>query len=336
MGIVVLNIDGRDSNISYKNGIGLPEMGTHAPVNYHAYAACSNGTFLNSLNEVQPGDDVIFLLRSDLKTSLKKLDNLKKKFPESKVLLLFKETSPYQILKSLKNHKNIDTLNGLGKLSDGFISPTPFMIDFLKNFTNKTVAFIPTPYPFHDKNWTVNKPFSERKNILLGTKEFDVQWRMHLITLTAIRKWVQKHNIQLSIINKDGRKTEKLLFSIGFNTTDFVLIDGIIPYADYLQLLGSHRLVFNFDMGFVPGQISGDSLLTSTPVLGGNSAIQNLVYPEWVTHNLEYQKMLDVAEKIYFNESFFNQTNHEAQTKAEQFLTFEKVKSQLFDLFQKL
>ena len=336
MKITVLNAGGRDSNISYENGIGTPSLHQHPPVNYHAYAACSDGKFLKSIDDVQNGDAVIFLLRTDLKDSVKSLIKLKRKNPDSKVLLLFKETGPYQILSALKKPADLLHLSELGKSADGFLSPTPFVSDWLKNFTDHPVFFVPTPYPFHDSNWDFSSAFEEKNGILLGTKEFDVNWRMHLPTLISVRKWIQSKKIKLTVINKNGKSSLKWLDAVGFHAKDINMIDGVLSYPDYLKLLGRHRLVFNQDIGFVPGQISGDSLLTKTPILGGNNAIQQMIYPEFVSHDLNYSRLLDSAEILYSDEKEFTKTVNDARKRAESVLSFSVVQKQLAHIFQQI
>jgi hypothetical protein len=41
--LAVLNPGGRDPNQSFSSGAGTPDAAGHAPVNFHAYAACTNG-----------------------------------------------------------------------------------------------------------------------------------------------------------------------------------------------------------------------------------------------------------------------------------------------------
>lgn len=336
MKITVLNAGGRDSNISYENGIGTPSPHHHPPVNYHAYAACTEGKFLKSIDDIQNSESIIFLIRTDLKESVKNLTKLRKKYPDSKVLLLFKETGPYQILSALKKPADLLNLSILGKLADGFLSPTPFVSDWLKNFTDNSVFFVPTPYPFHDPNWDFSSPFEKRSGIMLGTKEFDVHWRMHLPTLISIRKWIQGQKIKLTVINKDGKSSLKWLDAVGFRSADINVVDGILSYPNYLKLLGSHRLVFNQDMGFVPGQISGDSLLTKTPVLGGNNAIQQMIYPEFLSNDLSYNRLLDSAEILYSSESEYAKIVADARKRADSLLSFDVVKKQLTQIFQQI
>src|SRR5690606_34755519 len=54
------------------------------------------------------------------------------------------------------------------------------------------------------------------------------------------------------------------------------IVEGPIPYADYVRLMGKHCAVFQLDSSFVPGQVAGDSLLARVPCVGGNGAVDRI------------------------------------------------------------
>ena len=68
MQIAVLNPGGRDREQHFGDGAGTPDDRQHAPVNYHAYAACTRGGFYRDASAI-PKDmrAVLVLLRKDLK-----------------------------------------------------------------------------------------------------------------------------------------------------------------------------------------------------------------------------------------------------------------------------
>jgi hypothetical protein len=44
--------------------------------------------------------------------------------------------------------------------------------------------------------------------------------------------------------------------------------------------MAGHRLVFQLDRSGVPGQVAGDALLCRLPCVGGDGAIERLVFPD--------------------------------------------------------
>ena len=41
-------------------------------------------------------------------------------------------------------------------------------------------------------------------------------------------------------------------------------------YVDYLRVMAAHKIVFQLDTSFVPGQVAGDALICRLPCVGGN------------------------------------------------------------------
>lgn len=334
--ISVVNIGGRDSNQFFSNGAGHPNDAGHSPVNYHAYAACSSGAFLQDFKFTGQFENFIFLIRSDLSKSLSNLKKLRKQKPNSKIALMFKETGPYQLSSLFDNPKKCSVFRNLISLSNGILSPTPFTVPFYKNFTDKPVGFIPTPYPIQIKEWDFSVPFNQKTGIYLATREFDVNWRMHVYSLGSLRKWIQSKNVKLTVVNQDGKSGEKWLGELGYTGSDLNIINGQLSYSDHLKLLGKHRVIVNPDLGMVPGQIVGDSLLVKTPVVGGNSLLQDMLYPELVTKSMDYDFIVEKLDRLYFDEIENGKIVGSAIEKAELKLSFGVVCRELETFFKRI
>ncbi len=332
----VVNIGGRDSNQFFRSGAGLPTDDGHAPVNYHSYAACTLGAFLQDFEFTDQFENFIFLLRSDLSKSLSNLKKLRKQKPNSKIALMFKETGPFQIFKTFGGSQDIETFEELIVLSNGIISPTPFLNSFYENFTDNPVEFIPTPYPFHSNDWDFSIPSSEKRGIYLATREFEVDWRMHLYSLGSLRKLIESKNIKLTVVNQDGNSGKKWLNSLGFSDSNLNLIDGRMNYTDYLKELAKHQLIINPDLGMVPGQIVGDSLLVKTPVIGGNSILQELIYPELATKSADYGFINQKINDFYSNTEEVNLEMTKSFQRAEKEISFEAAKGRLEMFFNRI
>ena len=63
MRLAVLNPRGNDPEQSFADFAGVPGGRAHPPVNHHAYAACTGGSFHKSISSLPPGP-VLMLLRS--------------------------------------------------------------------------------------------------------------------------------------------------------------------------------------------------------------------------------------------------------------------------------
>ena len=97
--LTVLNPGGRDPEQKFHSVPG-PSGGAHPPINFHAFAACTFGTFhrdtRRALHENTP---VLLLLRSDFRASQRELADLKKE--GRTVAVSLKETGLHQIAQQL-------------------------------------------------------------------------------------------------------------------------------------------------------------------------------------------------------------------------------------------
>ena len=112
----------------------------------------------------------------------------------------------------------------------------------------------------------------QRRGIFIGTREFSVPSRNHLLAISSVLKLGQP----VTVINTEGWTGARLLRSI---SRDLRIISGKLPYTDYLCLLARHRIVFQLDRSAVPGQVAGDALLCGLPCVGGDGAVDKLAFP---------------------------------------------------------
>ena len=73
--LAVLNPGGHDREQTFVDCAGAPDEGAgHPPINYHAYAACTGGTFYRDPARIAAGErGVLLVVRRDLKRCLKAL-----------------------------------------------------------------------------------------------------------------------------------------------------------------------------------------------------------------------------------------------------------------------
>src|ERR1700728_2495835 len=99
MRLAVINPGGRDAEQGFPDGAGAPgDGGLHAPVNYHAYAACTQGTFYRDVERIPAEQqEVLVVLRRDLKDGLHAVQKLKAE--GRKVAVSLKECGLHQVAK---------------------------------------------------------------------------------------------------------------------------------------------------------------------------------------------------------------------------------------------
>ena len=143
--LTVLNPGGRDVAQSFREA---GEAIGHAPVNFHAYAACTNGSFHRDTKQaVAENSAVLLLLRGDFKASERALEELKKN--KCRVVVSLKETGLHQIAQQLSDRARLSRFLRIIAKADGCIASTPEAAEIYQQARSKsdpsTVAFIPTP-----------------------------------------------------------------------------------------------------------------------------------------------------------------------------------------------
>ncbi len=272
MQLAVLNPGGRDREQRFPDGAGARDARGHAPVNYHAYAACTRGGFFRDARAI-PDDmrAVLLLLRRDLKPALAALRALKK--DGRTVAISWKESGQHQVAQQLNSATSLALFREICALADGALSSTPEVVPVYRAAGARAAACIPTPYPVDDARWDFSRPLAERTGIFIGTREWDVPSRNHAAALLR----ASALGVPVTVFNLDGRAGRKKLDAI-FRGAALQVIEERLPYADYLREMAKCRVVFQLDASAVPGQVAGDALLCRMPCLGGNGAVDRVAF----------------------------------------------------------
>lgn len=309
----VVNPGGRDPNQTFPDGAGLPDDPGHAPINYHAYAACCRGGFYRRDSDL-PADAsaVLILLRKNgLAAALESIKKVRQR--GQKALISWKESGLHQVAAALGDARRYAKFREICAAADGFISSTPELVPLYRAAGCAVGEFIPTPYPVDTPSWNLSMPVGERQGIFIGTREFDVPSRNHLLAVATACSL----SSSVTVLNVNGRVGEKLLRAIN---PAINIISRRLPYREYLRLLARHRLVFQLDSSSVPGQVAGDALLARTLCIGGNGAVDRIAFSadigdtsaeaaemaSWLlSDDSLYQKHLSMSQEVAMRELSF-------------------------------
>ena len=278
--LTVLNPGGRDLEQHFPDGAGESAQ-PHSPTNFHAYAACTRGTFHRDAKKaIDEQTPVLLLLRGDFIAAERALTALQKQ--DRFVAVSLKETGLHQIADQLRDPSRLLRFRRIIRQANGCISPTPEAADFYRAIRGSPdrVAFIPTPYPIDDRRWNFSRPAGERSGIFVGTREWKVPSRNHLGALWIARRLSEQTGQSVTLFNLDGRRGSRLISASGLASDKVQIFDKPMSYPNYLRGIARHKIVFQLDTSFVPGQVAGDALLCRVPCVGGNGAIDRLGFPE--------------------------------------------------------
>jgi hypothetical protein len=336
--LTVLNPGGHDREQSFPNDAGDPGP-EHPPVNFHAYAACTRGSFQRETKRaLAEGTAVLLLLRGDFRASQRALTELKRE--KRTVVISLKETGLHQIAQQLRDPGKLQRFKAIVGAADGCIGTTPEAAEIFASFRNNKDSarsvFIPTPYPVADMRWDFSRSYDERSGIFVGTREWNVPWRNHLAALLLAREIGAPGKQRTTVFNGDGRRGAKLIAALEFPAGRLRVIERRLAYADYLREVSRHKIVLQLDSSFVPGQVAGDALLCRMPCVGGNGAIDRTAFAETCGFLHSMCETKEMAQRLLQARSFYDEQVVNSQRRAAEKLSFSVIAKQLEDFFARV
>ena len=314
--LAVLNPGGRDHEQHFAANRSAAGN-EHAPVNFHAYAACTHGAvFRETKPAIATGWPVLLLLRGDFRASERALAELRKS--RRKTVVGLKETGAHQIAQQLSDPARFARFVKIVREADGGIGSTTEAADFFRSIRDDRTEFIPTPYPIEDENW--NWAMEDRSGIFVGTREFAVPSRNHLAALLAAKKLSDATQEPVTVFNFDRRRGAKLISEIGFRKIR--VHEKRMSYRAYLGEVARHKIVFQFDRSRVPGQVAGDALLCRSVCVGGDGAIERIAFPETCGEKRSEAELIEIAERLLTNEEERRAVAERATKMAKEKLSF--------------
>ncbi len=331
--LTVLNPGGGDVAQEFPDGAGETAL-PHPPTNFHAYAACTRGSFQREPKDAAAQrTPVLLLLRGDFGASERALDTLQK--AGCFVAVSLKETGLHQIADQLQSSARLARFVRLVQKANACLAPTPEAADLYRTLrADNRVAFIPTPYPVDDARWDFSRPIEQRSGIFIGTREWDVPSRNHLAALLVARRLSESTGENVTVFDYEGRKGARLLAEIGFGEGKLRVLNRKLAYPDYLREIARHKIVLQLDTSFVPGQVAGDALLCRLPCLGGNGAIDRLAFPETNGFARSIAEIEQLASRLLTDGNFYRSSVKAMIPAASKSLGFEVVAKQLEAFFK--
>jgi hypothetical protein len=331
--LTVLNPGGRDEAQDFPDGAGESAL-PHPPTNFHAYAACTRGSFQRETKSaLEQRTPVLVLLRGDFNSSERAVDALQAagRF----VAVSLKETGLHQIADQLQNSSRLARFVRIVKKVDACLAATPEAADLYRSVRgDDRSAFIPTPYPIDDPRWDFSRPIEQRAGIFIGTREWDVPSRNHLGALIVARRLSENTGEPVTVFDYDGRRGARLLSELGFGEKNLRILTKRIAYPDYLREIARQKIVLQLDTSFVPGQVAGDALLCRIPCVGGNGAIDRSGFPGTCGFARSIDELERIAARLLTDRESYRSTVAASIPAAAKIVGFEVVAKRLAKFFK--
>src|SRR5258707_5039330 len=331
--LTVLNPSGRDPEQEFRD-LPAPSESAHPPINFHAFAACTQGAFHhNTRRAIAENAPVLLLLRGDFRASERALADLKKH--GRTVVVSLKETGLHQIAQQLCDRARLSRFMKIIAQADGCIATTPEAAEIYQSarWSLRRVAFIPTPYPVEDQRWNFCLPPEEQSGIFVGTREWDVPSRNHFAALLVARQLCDATGEPVTVVNLDGYKGRRLLAELKIPEKKLRVVEKWKSYPDYLRVVARHKIVLQLDRSHVPGQVAGDALLCRVPCVGGDGAIERIAFSKTCCESRTINEVASMALDLLKNPDLRQAVVAESQEHARERLSFEAVRKQLAKFF---
>jgi len=334
----VLNPGGRDLE-QYFDQPSRPDAETHPPVNFHGFAACTQGSVhraaKNAIEEKRP---ILLLLRGNFRATERAL--LQCRTAKRTVAVCLKETGLHQIADQLRDRGRLARFLRIIGAADGCIATTPEAAEIFRRVRLKqspeTVAFIPTPYPLEEKLWDFAVTPNQQSGIFVGTREWNVPSRNHLGALLLAREICSANDEPVTVFNLDGRKGAKLLGELNFPAGKLRVHDERQSYPDYVREIAKHKIVLQLDRSRVPGQVAGDALLARTICVGGDGAIERIAFANFCGEGRTTAQLKTIAVEMLKNTAGRATAIVESQWRAAERVSFQAVRKQLAIFFSRI
>lgn len=336
--LTVLSPGGRDREQYFDETTG-PDSPAHPPVNFHAFAACTGGSFHREVRmALADKTSLLLLLRGNFKATQQALIECQKE--KRAVVVSLKETGLHQIAQQLADRRRLSRFTEVVAQADGCIATTPETAEIFRiarpQHDPATVVFIPTPYPLEDRQWNMAIQPDQQSGIFIGTREWDVPSRNHAAALLMARNLCDASGEPVTVFNFDGGKGRRLLAAFKFPAGKLNVIEKRKSYADYLREMAKHKVVLQLDRSRVPGQVAGDALLARTTCVGGDGAIERIAFPNYCGENRTFEQLSAIATELLKNTNARATAIVQTQWRALERLSFSATRKQLEIFYDRL
>lgn len=330
---------GGPDRAQYFDALPDPDSPAHPPVNFHALAACTGGSFHREAKQaVADNNPVLLLLRGNFRATERALAELKEN--RRVVAVSLKETGLHQIAQQLDNVGRSARFYRIVEGVHGWVAVTPEAAEIFRLARRgkdaDTVAFIPTPYPLEDRRWNMSIPPDQQTGILVGTREWDIPSRNHAAALLLARQLCDETGEPVTVFNFDGRKPRKLLGSLGFPPGKLRIVEEEKSYADYLREVAKHKIVLQLDRSRVPGQVAGDALLARTVCVGGDGTVERIAFTNFCGFGRTFEQLGKIALPLLSDTNARATAIMESQWRAMERLSFSATRKQLQIFFERI
>jgi hypothetical protein len=238
------------------------------------------------------------------------------------VLVTWKECGTRQLQKAWRRPGYPGTMARIGSLASAWVAASPGAGSVLASrMPDARTVVLPTPYPVDVPGWTsALSPPSDRTGIFIGTREWGAAFRRHREAVVLAARLADRFpGMPVTAVNPEGLSG---VIRTALAARGRVKLVPPMAYGAYIQTMAAHRVVIQRDIGGVPGQVAGDSLLAGLPCLGGNGMVDRLAYPHLPGGGASTDEVCECAARLLSDDDYWVETVRAARENALKKLSF--------------
>src|SRR5262249_8477839 len=170
----------------------------------------------------------------------------------------------------------------------------------------------------------------------IGTREWEVPSRNHFSALLLARELCVASGEPVTVFNLDGREGGKRLAELKFPPGKLRVHHKLETYPDYLRQTPRQQIDPQLSPSRVPGQGAGDALFGGRICVGGDGAIDRLVFANYCGEGRTTAQLKTIALELLKNTAGRATAIVETQWRAAERISFHAVRKQLMSFFARL
>lgn len=319
----------------FAHGFGDPTTLRLPPVGDPGFAACTGGAFVRKVSSIPESEKrVLLLLDENLKRARQATIDLRR--AGKTIVLAFASASAQRIHSILKSPGSVALLQEVCNRAHAAIATSREVEPVFRAFGMLYVESILPPLPLDETAWDFSIAPELRTGILLGSWDWSNPARNHRLALLGLREVASQMYEPVTVFNLEGWWGRRWLRQLQYPTGLLQVVERRLPYADYLRIVARHKLVFHLDSSGATGRIAGDALLARIPCMGGNGALERLLFPDFCDRGATSGELLQTLARVLDHGHERDEAVDRALEIARPLLSMEKVEQTLEGLFHYL
>ncbi|MEI6714264.1 MAG: hypothetical protein WCO60_10965 [Verrucomicrobiota bacterium] len=319
----------------FENFAGTPSSKLPPPLGFHGFAACTGGAFVRKAASIPASEKrVLLLLDDNMKRGRQAVIDLRR--AGKIVVIAFHNSSTPKLLEQLKSPGALELFQEICTRAHAAICPARDLEPVFRSCGLLYVEGILPPIPMDEAEWNFASRPETRSGIFLGSWDWHTPSKNHLLALMGLKEVASQMYEPVTVFNLNGWRGRQWLRQLKYPTGLLQIVERRLPYPEYLRIVAKHKLVFQLDSSSGIGRVTADALLARIPIVGGNGALERVLFPEYCGHGNQTPDLFQAASRLLDHGHDRENAVDRAMELGKHLVSFAKVEQTIEELFHYL